>query len=148
MAIWLGARAAGNHRASAASAVRVRESRGKNSSGSVTATDASRGASARPPASAASQIPAMTIARRNEGSVPPVECGGDHKSPKSAPLGAPELERLAGHARVGDDLRALRELALEDLQRERVLEHALDHALERARPVVRVVALLGEEVLC
>ena len=74
--IWLSARDAGNSSASAASARRVCESRGKNSSGSVTATDASRGAIARPPASAASQISVMRIARRNAASVSPISAGG------------------------------------------------------------------------
>src|SRR5581483_11000303 len=38
-------------------------------------------------------------------------------------------------------------LALEHLERDGVLQQALDHPLERPRPVHRVVALLGEELL-
>src|SRR5262245_14072174 len=62
-----------------------------------------------------------------------------------AASGLAQLERLAGDAGVDAHLRALRELALEDLHRERVLEHALDHALQRPGAVVRVEALLREQ---
>src|SRR5262249_20104345 len=72
---------------------------------------------------------------------------GSLRETRGYELRATELERLTRNARVDDDLAAFGELALEDLHRERVLEHALDHALERARAVVRVVALLGEQVL-
>src|SRR6476646_2365615 len=42
---------------------------------------------------------------------------------------------------------ALVEVALENLERDRVLELALDHALERPSPVYRIVALRGQELL-
>src|SRR5262249_10160417 len=63
----LGDCAAGKSSASTAFARRVSESGGKKSSGSVTATDASRGAIERPPASAASQIARTRRAPRKAG---------------------------------------------------------------------------------
>ena len=48
--------------------------------------------------------------------------------------------------RVGGDLVALVEFAVEDLQGERIEDFALDHALERTRPVGGIIALGGKPI--
>ena len=59
---------------------------------------------------------------------------------------AAKFECLSGGVRCDCDLGALGKIAVEDLHRERVLDHSLDDALEWARAVVGVVASLGQEV--
>src|SRR5215218_1247844 len=57
------------------------------------------------------------------------------------------LEDQLAVADVGDDGVALAEVALEEPQRERVLDHPLKRTLERPRTVLRVPARLGHELL-
>ena len=84
----------------------------------------------------------------------PTDPAASGSAPRADRLLAGRVERFLSREadlaefRVSPNHVALPELALEQAQRERVLEQPLDRTLERSRTVGRVPACLGDQLAC